>query len=94
MKNRIFQTQGGAFARNARGISKAYHELLLLLKFLQTKPTAKNMNTNYHDLYYTVIKTRNDNEIVNNNENDYINFNDIITPNHYFGIKPRETILE
>ena len=27
-----------------------------------------------------------------NDDNDYINFNDII-PNHYVGSKPRETIL-
>ena len=51
------------------------------------------MNINYCDLYFTVIKSRDDNEIVNDNENDCINFNDFITPNHYIGIKPRETIL-
>ena len=61
--------------------------MLLLTKILQTKPQVKNMNINYYGLYYTVIKTRDDNEIVNNNENDYINFNDFITPNHYIGIK-------
>ena len=49
------------------------------------------MNLNCYDLYNTVIKSRK--EIVDDNENDYINFNDIITPNHYIGIKPRETIL-
>ena len=66
------------------------------MKFLQTKPQVENMNINYHDLYYTVIKKRDQKKIVNDqyedNENDYINFNDII-PNHYVGIKPRETIL-
>ena len=61
------------------------------MKFSQTKPQVKNMNINYYDLYYTVIKNRDDNH--ENDENDYINFNDIITPNHYIGIKPRETIL-
>ena len=49
------------------------------------------MNINYYDLYYTVIKNRDENKDIDNN--DYINFNDIITPNHYVGIKPRETIL-
>ena len=49
------------------------------------------MIINYYDLYYTVIKKRK--ETVNDNENDYITFNDLITPNHYNGIKPRETIL-
>ena len=52
------------------------------------------MNINYYDLYYTVIKNRNEKEIVidKHNENDYINFNDII-PNHYVGIKPCEALL-
>ena len=92
MKNRHFQSQEDPFSKNAQGISKIYHEVLLLMKFLQTKPQVKNMNINCYDLYYTVIKTRDDNKIVNNNENAYININDIITPNHYVGIKPRETI--
>ena len=91
MKNRNFQTQGqDPFSKNAQGVSKIYHEVLLLLKFLQTKPQVKNMNIDYYDLYYTVIKTGIDNEDVK----DYINFNDVITPNHYIGIKPRETILK
>ena len=34
-------------------------------------------------------------KIVDNQyENDFINFNDVITPNYYIGIKPRETILK
>ena len=53
------------FAKNAKSVSKIYHEVLLLLKFLQTKPHVKNMNNNYYDLYYTVIKNRDDKEIVN-----------------------------
>ena len=61
----------------------------MLLQFLQTKLQVKNMNINYYDLYYTVIKSRDDKEI----ENDFFNFNEFITPNHYVGIKPRETIL-
>ena len=48
------------------------------------------MNFNYYDLYYTVIKTRDENE---DNEKDYIKFNDFITPNYYVGINSRETIL-
>ena len=63
------------------------------MKFLQTKPKVKNMNINQYDSYYTVIQSRDDNEIVNNNENDYIYFSNFITPNHYVGIKPPETIL-
>ena len=95
MKNVIFQTQEDPFSKNAQGISKIYHEVLLLMKFLQTKPQVKNMNINYYDLYYTVIKNRKEKEVVDDDgyENDYNNFNDFIIPNHYIGIKPRETIL-
>ena len=60
------------FARNAQGISKFYQKVLLLRKFLQTKPQVKNMNINYNDLYYTVIKNGGEKEIVDNqNENDF-----------------------
>ena len=93
MKKKNFQTQEDLFSRNAQGITKIYHEVILLMKFLQTKPQGKNMNINYYDLYYTVIKNRIENEVVNI-ENDYINFHDFITPYHYIGIKPRETILK
>ena len=58
MKNKIFQTQQDTFASNVPGISNIYHEVLLLVKFLQNKPQTKNVNINYHDFYYTVIKTR------------------------------------
>ena len=90
-KNKNFQTQQDFFAKNAQGIYKIYHEVLLLMKFLQTKPQIENMNINYYDLHYTVIKTRGHNN--DNNEIDFINFNDFITPNHYIGIKICETIL-
>ena len=92
MKNRNFKTQEDPFAKNAESISKVYHEVLLLIKFLQTKPQVKNMNINYYDLYYTVIKNRKEKEIVNDDEyeNDYISLNDVIIPNHYVGIKGRE----
>ena len=67
------------------------------MKFLQTKPKVKNTNMKYYDLYYTVIKTRDENKDIDNqyefDENEYVNFNDFITPNHYVGIKPRETFL-
>ena len=38
------------FGRNAQGISKFYHEIFLLRKFLQTKPDVENININYYDL--------------------------------------------
>ena len=54
------------------------------------------MNINSYDLYYTVLKNRDDKEIVNNkdedNENDF-NFDDFITPNHYIGRKNDNEIL-
>ena len=34
------------FTKNAQGISKIYHEVLLLMKFLQTHPQVKSMNIN------------------------------------------------
>ena len=98
MKNKNFQTNDqNPFAKNAQGISKIYHEVLLLMKFLQTKPEVKNMNINYFNVYNTVIKTRDENKDIDNqyenDENDYNDINDFINPNHYIGIKNRETIL-
>ena len=94
MKNKNFQTQEDPFAKNAQGISKIYHEVLLLMKFLMTKPQVKNMNINYYDLYYTVVKARDENKNIDNqfenDENDYININNFIIPNHNIS---RETIL-
>ena len=67
------------FAKNAHSISEIYHEVLMLMKLLQTKPHIRNKNNNYYDLYYTVIKNRDEKEIVNiKNENDYINYKDFI----------------
>ena len=49
------------------------------------------MNINYYDLYYTVVKVRDEiKDIDNQYENDE---KDFISPNHYVGIKPREIIL-
>ena len=79
------------FAKNAQGISKNYHEVWNLMKLLQTKPQVRNMNINYYDLHYTVIKNRVDKEIVDNRyENDFFSLNDVIIPNHYVGMKGRE----
>ena len=79
------------FAKNAQGISKIYHEVLKLMKLLQTKPEVKNTNNNFYDLYYTVIKNRDEKEIVDNQcENDFICLNDVTIPNLYVEIKSRE----
>ena len=50
------------FAKNAQGIRKIYQEVLLTKKCLQTKP--KNMNVNHYDLYFTIIKNRDEKEIL------------------------------
>ena len=67
------------------------------MKFLQTKLQIKKMNIKYYYLYYTVIKNRKDKEIVNdefeNNETDYIYFNDFITPYRYIGRKSNDVML-
>ena len=59
------------------------------MTYIQTKPQVKNMNINYYDLYYTIIKTRDENKDIDNqyevDNNDYINFDDFIIPNHYIG---------
>ena len=100
MKNKNFQSNKiDPFSKNAKGVAKIYHEVLLLMEFLHTKAVVKNMNIKYNGLYYTVIKTRDENKNIDNQyENDYhdyIDINDfIITPNHYIGFKPRETILK
>ena len=64
---------------------------MLLLKIIQTKPQVRNMKINFYDLYYTVIKSRDDDEIVDNhyenNDNEYFIYGVSITPNHYIGIK-------
>ena len=95
MKHKNFQSQEDPFSKNTQGISKAYHEVLLVFEFYQTKRQFKNMIIIYYDLFYTAIKNRDDKDNVNeNNENEYNNFNDFITPNQYIGIKPCETVLK
>ena len=94
MKHKNFQTQKNPFSKNAEGIGEINYEVLLLMKVLQSKPQVENMNVNYFDLYYTVIKTRDENKYKNdqyeNHDKDYINLNDIIIPNQYIGTKSRE----
>ena len=46
------------FAKNTQSHCKIYHEVIVLMKLLETKPPVKNMNIKYYDLYYTVIKKR------------------------------------
>ena len=61
------------------------------MKFLQTNPQVKNMKITLYDLYYTVFKNRDEKDNVDYqyeaDENDYFNFIDTTTPNHYIGKK-------
>ena len=79
MKNKNFQSNKiDPFSKNAKGVGKIYHEVLLLMEFLQTKPDIKNMIINYTDLYYTIIKTKDENKNIDNQyENDYYDYIDI-----------------
>ena len=55
------------------------------------------MNNEYYDLFYTVTKSGNENEVVNekyeNIENENIKYNDFITPKKYVGIKNDNVML-
>ena len=75
-------------AKNAQENGRIYHEVLFLMNFLQTMPQVKNKKIKSFDFHYTVIKNRDEKEIVNeDNENECNKFNDFITPNHYIGIE-------
>ena len=45
-KHENFHTQEDPFAKNFQRNNKIYHGVLLLIKFLQTKPQVKNININ------------------------------------------------
>ena len=92
MKHKNFRTQEDPFAKNAQGISTIYHEGISLLKVLQTKPQVKNMNINHYDLYYTVIKSRDDKDIIAD-EKDYIFLMIFYLLITCIGIRTRETIM-
>ena len=53
-----FQFDEDVFSKVAEKISKIYHEVILIMKFLQTKPQVKKMYNNFHNLYHTVIKNK------------------------------------
>ena len=96
MNIRSFIFEDDPFSKIDQGISKIYHEVLLFVKFLQTKPQVKNLIFNYSDLYFTVIKSRGDNEVVvdksGDNENDFFNFNDFKAPNQNISLKSCRTM--
>ena len=73
-----FQLEEGPFSKGAHGKAKIMHEVKVLLKFLQTKHEIENIINNFYDLFFTVIKNRDEQEIVNECENDkdYKDFDD------------------
>ena len=57
MKNKIFPSNNiDPFSKNAKSVAKIYHEVLLLMEFLQTKPEVKNTNNNYYDFNILLLK--------------------------------------
>ena len=69
-----------------------YHEVFLLMNFLQTKPQIRDMNIIYYILYYTVIKSRDGKVNVDNQyETDFIIFEDFV-PNPYSRKKNNEPL--
>ena len=53
-----FQFEEETFSKGVQSISKDYHDLLIFLKFLRTKPQVSSMIIIYYDSCYTVIKKR------------------------------------
>ena len=90
MNIRNFKFEKEIFSKNVQG-TKIHHEVILLMKFLQTKPHVKNMNINYYDLFYTIVKNKeNVDDKSEKIENIYISLKDVIIPNRYIGIMGRE----
>ena len=61
--SKAFQFAEDPFVINTQGIGNFFHEVLLLLMFLQTKPQPKSMNWKFYDLFCTVLKNLTDKEI-------------------------------
>ena len=68
------------------------------MKILQTQAQIKSMSVGFYDLCYTVLKNRDDKEIVTISyeifENDCVNFDDFITPNHCVEKKNHNEIIK
>ena len=65
------------------------------MKFLQTKPQVKSININFCDLYYTLIKDRDEIVVEQLDSYDQIvqYFNDNIIRKDDISNKPRERIV-
>ena len=57
-----FQFDEDPLAKISQGIVNFFHEVIIILKFLQTKRQVKSMNKKYYDSYNTVYKKLNDEE--------------------------------
>ena len=55
-QNGTFQFEEDTFAKNAEVNSETYHEVFLLMKFLQTKLQIKSLKIKYYDSIYTLLK--------------------------------------
>ena len=53
-----FQFEEDPFGEQIQSIARIMHEDSVLMKCSPTKPEVKDKNKNYYDLYYTVIKNR------------------------------------
>ena len=69
-QSNTFEFEEDPFIKKVESIDKIYHEVLSLMKFIQTKPQVETMKMNYYGLYYTVIKNRDDKKIVKNKYED------------------------
>ena len=93
-RSNTFQFEGDPLSENPESEINNYDRILFLIKNLQTKPQLKIMNSNYYDLYYTVIKNRDEKEVVvdDDENNDYLH-DKFVMPNYDLGDKPHETKL-
>ena len=64
-----YRKQGGYFqykedpsVKNAQSVGKIFHEVSLLLKFLQTKPQVKSVSISFYNFFYTVVRNLVDKE--------------------------------
>ena len=56
-QSNTIQFEEDPFAENAKSIAQFYHEVVLILKYLQTMTQVGSMKIIYYELYYTVIKS-------------------------------------
>ena len=61
-QSETFQFEEKPFSRGAQGVVFIMHQVLLIMKFLQTKSHVKSKNTRSYDFYYTVVQSLSDEE--------------------------------